>query len=99
MPWTCHVLIRLAPHFHHRGDLGRIGESQGHQDICADLIGCNHRYEPGEILGLLWQDIDLEGQRLAIRQVLEQTKSRGLHFKEPKTHQGCPLYCPAHCCY
>lgn len=42
----------------------------------------------GEILGLRWQDIDLEGRRLTIRQVLEQTKSRGLHFKEPKTHKS-----------
>lgn len=38
----------------------------------------------GELLGLRWQDIDLEAGKLAVRQTIEQT-SAGLSFKPPKT--------------
>ena len=41
----------------------------------------------GEILGLRWQDVDLDGARLAVRQSLEQT-GKGLAFKAPKTAKG-----------
>ena len=41
----------------------------------------------GELLGLRWQDVDLEGGKLAVRQSIEQTKA-GLAFKQPKTQKG-----------
>jgi integrase len=41
----------------------------------------------GELLGLRWQDVDLDGGKLAVRQSLEQTKA-GLAFKQPKTQKG-----------
>src|SRR5439155_5721005 len=41
----------------------------------------------GVRLGLRWQDVDLDGGKLAVRQSLEQTKA-GLAFKQPKTHKG-----------
>src|SRR5262245_2499116 len=41
----------------------------------------------GELLGLRWQDVDLEAGKLAVRQSLEQTKA-GLSFKPPKTQKG-----------
>src|SRR4029453_7289422 len=41
----------------------------------------------GEILGLRWQDVALEDNSLAVRQSLEQTRSR-LALKQPKTAQG-----------
>ena len=41
----------------------------------------------GELLGLRWQDVDLDASKLAVRQSLEQTKA-GLGFKQPKTQKG-----------
>jgi integrase len=41
----------------------------------------------GELLGLRWQDVDLEAGKLAVRQSHELTKA-GLAFKQPKTQKG-----------
>ncbi len=38
----------------------------------------------GELLGLRWQDVDLDGGKLSVRQALEQTKA-GIRAKQPKT--------------
>ena len=38
----------------------------------------------GELLGLRWADVDLEGGRIEVHQAVEQTKA-GLRFKAPKT--------------
>jgi integrase len=42
----------------------------------------------GEILGLRWCDVDLEGRRLTVAQSLEQTVAGGLKFKAPKTKRS-----------
>jgi integrase len=42
----------------------------------------------GELCALRWQDVDLAGATLAVKQSLEQTRSSGLRFKEPKTKRG-----------
>ena len=48
----------------------------------------------GEILGLRWEDIDLDRGLLVVRQSLEQTRN-GLRFKSPKTHRSRrPVYLP-----
>jgi integrase len=39
----------------------------------------------GELLGLRWQDVDLEGGKLAVRKALQRQRGRGLVFIEPKT--------------
>lgn len=41
----------------------------------------------GEILGLRWQDVDLQAGTLAVRQALQQTRE-GLSFKQPKTQKS-----------
>lgn len=41
----------------------------------------------GELLGLRWQDIDLEGGVITVRQTLQQTGAR-FFFQEPKTAKG-----------
>lgn len=41
----------------------------------------------GEILGVRWQDLDLDAATLSVRQSLEQTKGR-LAPKQPKTQKG-----------
>ena len=42
----------------------------------------------GEVLGLRWSDVDLEGRRLTVAQSLEQTVAGGLKFKAPKTKRS-----------
>jgi integrase len=42
----------------------------------------------GEVCGLRWQNVDLDGGRLAIAEVLEQTKAGALHVEPPKTAHG-----------
>jgi integrase len=39
----------------------------------------------GEILGLRWEDVDLEGGAIWVRQTVEETKSDGIRFKSPKS--------------
>ena len=41
----------------------------------------------GEILGLRWSDLDIDGGRLTVARALEQTKA-GLAFKQPKTKRS-----------
>jgi integrase len=42
----------------------------------------------GELCALRWQDVDLVGGTLQVKQSLEQTRAAGLRFKEPKTTRG-----------
>ena len=42
----------------------------------------------GEVCGLRWENVDLDGGRLAIAEVLEQTKAGALHIEPPKTAHG-----------
>jgi len=42
----------------------------------------------GELLGLRWQDVDLESGTLSVRQQLVRTKSDGLCFTTPKSARG-----------
>lgn len=49
------------------------------------LIAVSCGLRRGELLGLRWQDIDLEQATLSVRQALEQTKAGGIRMKEPKT--------------
>jgi integrase len=41
----------------------------------------------GELLGLRWCDVDIDGAAVRVEQSLEQTKA-GLRFKAPKTKHG-----------
>src|SRR5215472_1923476 len=50
-----------------------------------------------EMLGLRWQDVDLDAGRLTIEQSLEQTASHGIRVKGPKTKHGRrTISLPAH---
>jgi integrase len=42
----------------------------------------------GELCALRWQDVDLAGGMLEVKQSIEQTRRGGYRFKEPKTKQG-----------
>ena len=50
-----------------------------------------------ELLGLRWQDVDLDAGRLTIEQALEQTATHGIRIKAPKTKHGRrTISLPAH---
>lgn len=42
----------------------------------------------GELLGLKWEDIDLEGGKLSVRRTLSVTKKYGHIFEPPKNGKG-----------
>jgi integrase len=42
----------------------------------------------GELMGLQWSDIDLDGGKVRIARSLEKTKAQGLRLKTPKTKHG-----------
>ena len=53
----------------------------------AVLLAANTGMRRGEILGLRWSDVDLDGATLQVARSLQQSQS-GLAFKEPKTAAG-----------
>jgi integrase len=58
--------------------------AEGTPLYAAVLLAVSTGLRRGEILGLRWQDVDLEGGRLTVQQTLEETRA-GLAFKLPKT--------------
>ncbi len=60
---------------------------QGHylHPIAAVALGTGMRR--GELLGLQWQDVDLEGATVRVERSLEETRA-GLRLKSPKTKRG-----------
>jgi integrase len=53
----------------------------------AWLLMCTTGVRKGELLGLRWKDVDLEGARLAVRQTLTSI-GYGTEFAEPKTRRS-----------
>jgi len=51
------------------------------------ILALNTGMRRGEVLGVRWSDIDLDGASLTVNQSLEQTKA-GLRFKSPKSRSG-----------
>jgi integrase len=54
--------------------------------LYAVALACGLRM--GEILGLRWQEIDLENGRMAVSQALQRQKGRGLVLAETKTDRS-----------
>ena len=58
--------------------------NKGSKYYSAFLVECYTGLRRGELLGLRWKDIDLEGKLLSVQQGLVRTKN-GLSINEPKT--------------
>lgn len=54
--------------------------------LYAVALACGLRM--GEVLGLRWQDVDLEQDRVAVSQALQRQKGRGLVLTETKTDRS-----------
>lgn len=52
------------------------------------LLAISTGLRRGEILALRWQDLDLRAGMLTVRRSLQETKQKGLTFKEPKSRRG-----------
>ncbi|MFA5844461.1 MAG: site-specific integrase [Coriobacteriia bacterium] len=60
-------------------------EESGHLSLyTAILLAANVGLRRGEVLGLRWSDVDLEGGALVVRETL-QDPSSGLAFRQPKS--------------
>ena len=42
----------------------------------------------GELLGLRWQDVDLDAGTLSVRQTVQISRTAGIQFEEPKTEKS-----------
>jgi integrase len=50
----------------------------------AYVLALTASLREGELLGLKWEDVDLEGSKLSVRRTLSETKERGHVFEHPK---------------
>jgi len=57
----------------------------------AFLLSLGAGVREGELLGLRWQDVDMENATIMINQALARTKSKGLIFDKPKTEESVRL--------
>src|SRR5262249_3555375 len=56
-----------------------------HPSAALYVLAVTTGMRQGELLGLRWADIDLDGARLTIRRSLQRQRGAGLVFIEPKT--------------
>jgi integrase len=65
-----------------------LGAIRGHRLEALFTVALALGLREGEALGLRWQDIDLDGARLRVRQQVQRIKGKGLQFTEPKTERS-----------
>ena len=59
--------------------------TRGHPAHALYVLAVTTGMRQGELLGLRWEDVNLDGGRLAVRQALQRQNGAGLVFIEPKT--------------
>lgn len=59
--------------------------TRDHRHAALYVLALTTGMRQGELLGLRWDAIDLEGGRLQVRQTLQRQRDKGLVFSEPKT--------------
>ncbi|HEY6581339.1 MAG TPA: site-specific integrase [Rubrobacter sp.] len=62
-----------------------LGAARGDRLEALYVLAITARLREGELLGLRWQDVDLEGATLSVSQQLTRTKKDGLCFTMPKS--------------
>lgn len=67
----------------HRASNGRAGQKPRYG--YAVVVACCTGLRRGELLGLRWDDVDLDARRLVVRQQVQRARSRGLVICPPKT--------------
>jgi integrase len=64
-----------------------LDSAQGGRLYLPVLLAVTTGMRLGEILGVRWQDVDLEAATLSVRQAIQQTRD-GITFKQPKTQKS-----------
>ena len=67
---------------------GVIAKLDGHTLLPIVSLALATGMRRGEILGLQWGDIDLDGGTLRVERAVEETETLGLRLKPPKTKRG-----------
>lgn len=62
-----------------------IDGTHGRREHALYVVAVSAGLRLGELLGLRWSDIDLDGARLVVQRTLQRTRDAGLVFAEPKT--------------
>jgi len=62
--------------------------SRGERFEALYVVALTAGLREGELLGLKWEDVDLEGGKLSVRRTLSETKERGHIFEPPKNGKG-----------
>ncbi|HHV63170.1 MAG TPA: site-specific integrase [Firmicutes bacterium] len=60
----------------------------GHEDEALIAMALYTGMRLGEILGLRWQDVDLEARKIHVQQTLQRLPNQGFIFRAPKTEKG-----------
>lgn len=62
--------------------------AEGTRAYAAVLLAVTTGLRRGELLGLRWEDIDLQRGVLSVQQTVQRSRSAGLHIREPKTQRS-----------
>ncbi len=63
-------------------------DARGERFEALYVVALTAGLREGELLGLKWEDIDLESGKLSVRRTLSETKERGHIFEPPKNGKG-----------
>lgn len=94
---TRNVAMLVDPPSMQRREIEPLSASQSRQllDACRGdrlearwAVGIALGLRQGEVLGLQWQDVDLDSGSLSVRRALQRQKGAGLVFTEPKTDRS-----------
>lgn len=66
----------------------QLGTTRDHPAHALYVLAVTTGMRIGELLGLRWSDLDLDGARLTVRRALQRQNDAGLVFVEPKTSRS-----------
>lgn len=62
-----------------------LAATRDHRHHALYVLALSTGMRQGELLGLRWQDVDLDAGQLGVRRTLQRQREAGLVFSEPKT--------------
>lgn len=71
-----------------KGAAALLEAAAGHQDYYLILTALLTGMRQGELLGLRWEDVDLEAGVIYVRRALQRIKGQGFVWRGPKTEAG-----------
>lgn len=65
-----------------------LGAARGEKLEALYVLALTTRMRQGELLGLKWEDIDVEAETLHVRRTLSTAMGGGFNFNPPKTSKS-----------